>query len=170
MDAYPPTMHIIQTWTAPTALRLLYTSPHTFQLRKQQVESQSAYLNDEQLEVFEVLGRGGSGVVYRGEDRALHCKILSTTPTPCPQLYAKNQIRSCIFLPDSGLWKGLLVAAKVMVVHSEKHDQTRRQVLEASIGSRCERFSDVVEHLSLFPYVSVIPLDIMCFLQEHRRA
>ena len=34
---------------------------------KMELDRSSNHLQDDQLEIFEVLGRGGSGVVYRGE-------------------------------------------------------------------------------------------------------
>ena len=70
MHAQTPNLISIESdITSPTPAPLC-TSRFQFQLLKQQVESESSYLNDEQLEVFEVLGSGGSCVVYRGEDLA----------------------------------------------------------------------------------------------------
>ena len=38
------------------------------------MENENDHLRDDQLEIFEILGRGGTGVVYRGEDWLVGCR------------------------------------------------------------------------------------------------
>ena len=40
------------------------------------------------------------------------------------------------------MWKGLPVAAKVMVVHEKRRDESWRQMLEATISTRWDNIGD----------------------------
>ena len=42
----------------------------------------------------------------------------------------------CVYVcVSAGVWKGLPVAAKVMVVHEERDEQARRQIMEATLST-----------------------------------